>query len=659
MTFADEVSTLAGVGPKRAAAFRGLGIETVGDLLWHLPSRYDDRRKAASIDRLGELPTGEKAVVVGTIASVSVRRAHGRRLYIAAAQVEDSSGSCSAVFFGGAHSFGKLSVGAGIVLWGAPTFKRGGEAEFSSPEYWTFARGEVPSEALALAPIYPACAGAARSYIAKLISAAVGAISHEEPDIPSSIRKKRSIPDLRKTFELVHSPSSPEEAEAGRRALAYRELFDEQIAARRAAAQRERSKAPDLSSGRSIADRYADLLPFALTDAQRNATREIADDLSSVRPMRRMLQGDVGSGKSAVAAFAAAHCAGAGHQAAVMVPTAILSSQFSKFCEKYLAPLGLRCAELRGGAPKAERSQLIDRLSSGEIDVVVGTHALLEEDVVFRSLGLVIVDEQHRFGVRQREALISRGPSPHVLMMSATPIPRTLSMVLYGDLDISVMKGRPPGRTPVVTKIASDRYARELYAFISERASKGERAYWVCPAIDDDGASVISRAEDMREHARDLSVGTLFGSMSGDEKRGAIEDFSSGKTSVLVSTTVVEVGVDVPEATIMVVEGASRFGLSTLHQLRGRVGRGSRRAACFLLDSASRLRANERLRVLTETDDGFAIAEEDLRQRGAGDSSGVMQHGFVSYRAADLFRDADLVEAARDDAAGYEDISVV
>lgn len=400
-------------------------------------------------------------------------------------------------------------------------------------------------------------------------------------------------------------------------------------------------------------------LPFDLTDGQEGAMRDIARDLDAESPMRRLLHGDVGSGKTVVAVCAAARCAFAGHQTAILVPTAILGEQFASVCERYLAPIGVRSALLRGGASRIERASVIDGASSGEISVVVGTHALFEDDVRFRSLALVVIDEQHRFGVTQREVLASRAPEgtmPHTLLMSATPIPRTLSMAFYGDIDVSAIRGRPKGRKPVVTKAVSSNHIGELAAYIEQLCQKGGKCYWVCPSVDSDGAlaSVARRADEMARLAPSLSIGVVHGAMSASEKNAAIASFASGEVDLLVATTVIEVGVDVPDATMIVIEDACRYGLSTLHQMRGRVGRGGQIGMCVLLDSARSLSGDPRINVMIATDDGFRIAEEDLRTRGGGDAASTRQHGFSCLRAADLSRDADLLEMARDDAAEGE-----
>lgn len=665
MTPDDPVSSLPGAGPKRTAALAGLGIESVGDLLSHMPSRYEDRRSVVPISSLAGRE-GEKVVVAGTVRCASVRRAGSRPgLCVAHGELDDGTGTCSVVFFGPSRFLNWFRDGAAIAVYGAPerrAARTGPAYEFSSPERASLEVGAPPSDWARLVPIYPSSSGVDRAWLARLVLKALGSVSIKEY-VPEEIIARRGLAPIMECLRGIHAPSDPEEAETARRGLAYRELFALQSRLAAMRAERLRARAISLAGGAEGESELRAALPFALTDGQCSAAREIARDLDEVVPMRRLLHGDVGSGKTAVALCAAARCARAGHQTAVLVPTAILADQFSRACDRWLAPLGVRCAQLRGGAPREERASVLAGAASGETSVLVGTHALLEDDVLFRSLALVIIDEQHRFGVSQREVLAHRAPRgtmPHTLLMSATPIPRTLSMALYGDIDVSAIRGRPSGRLPVVTKAVSSNHIGELASYIERMCASGGKCYWVCPSVDGDAAaSVTRRAREMARLAPALSIGVVHGSMSSAEKAEAIEAFASGRIGLLVSTTVIEVGVDVPDATAIVIEEACRFGLATLHQMRGRVGRGGERGLCVLLDTARALSGDPRISVMLETDDGFKIAEEDLRARGGGDVAGTRQHGLLSLRAADLSRDSDLLEMARDDAAEYERLAVV
>jgi ATP-dependent DNA helicase RecG len=652
----DPLNKLDGVGPGRESALAGLGLYTVEDLLFHMPTRYEDRRRAVPI---ADLVPDESAVVFGTVRSLSVRRAAGRNLHIATFEVEDDFSAVSVVLFGGFRSFYSLKDGVRIALCGRPDVK-GASLEFQSPDYALLKRGssEMPPGFDRILPIYPTVKGLPRRWLANLIFSCVTSpdLLPEDP-IPEDILARRGLVSLRDALRGVHAPDVPEDVRRSMARLAYGELYEIQKKIFAARAARERTSALQLAHGADMAERFERSLPFELTESQRRAIGEICRDMAGCRPMSRLLHGDVGSGKTAAALSAAAMCAGAGAQTAILVPTTVLSAQFFSEASKYLAPVGIACSELRGGMGARERKDLLLRLADGKIDVIVGTHAMLEDDVVFKSLGLVVIDEQHRFGVRQRERIAGRSEGVHVLMMSATPIPRTLCMALYGDVDTSEIRGGPSCRKPVVTKVLSDNYVGDLYKFIASRVQAGCGCYWVCPLIGgdcgqecDDRSSVLSRASDIEKNIPGVKVERMYGSMKPDEKRSVMERFSSGESGILVSTTVIEVGVDVERAGVMVIESASSFGLSQLHQLRGRVGRGSRAGVCILLDGARNIKNSPRLRIMTDTCDGFLIAEEDLRLRGAGDVAGTRQHGLLNLRFADFPRDSALLEAAREDA---------
>jgi ATP-dependent DNA helicase RecG len=473
--------------------------------------------------------------------------------------------------------------------------------------------------------------------------------------------EKYSFPTLKDAFRGIHAPTSFEEVRRARDRLAYQEFFDARRRVARLRASRSLAHAVPMASGERLAERFEGSLPFVLTDSQKNAIGEIARDLDSLVPMNRLLVGDVGSGKTAVAAACVARCVGAGCQAAVLVPTTILSSQFARACTDWLAPLGVRTAELTRDIARSARDELLWRARDGEVDVIIGAHSLLSDGVRFKSLGLLVIDEQQRFGVIQRERIVSANRGAHVLMMSATPIPRTLRMALYGDVDYTEMRARPGGGR-IKTRVMSDNHIGELYRFLAERISRGrDRCYWVCPAIGDESSasgarssSVAWRSADIERKIPHIPVGRLSGVMPPEEKHAIMRRFAEGPPGILVSTTVIEVGVDVRGANIIVIESASSYGLSQLHQMRGRVGRGERDGICILLDSAANIRANERLSVLIDCDDGFKIAEEDLRIRGAGEIAGVRQHGDENFWIADIVRDRELMEAAAADAESID-----
>ncbi|MDR3331160.1 MAG: ATP-dependent DNA helicase RecG [Synergistaceae bacterium] len=640
----------------RMKVFAALGLHTISDMLFYMPLRYEDRRRTAPI---GDLVPGVKVTVKGTVSSFHVRKSASRNLFVATLDVEDESSSASVVLFGGYRSFYSIRDGAGIIMYGMP-LQKGGVLEFQNPDYVILRHGaeEAPPDFGRILPVYPTTKGLPRRVLANLIFSCVTSpnLSIDDP-IPADMLKKRSLSGLRDALRGVHAPSDQDEINNSRVRLAYGELFEMQRKIFLAREARDRIVAKPIQQDAVSAGRFTSSLPFELTASQLQAMDEICRDMAVRRPMHRLLQGDVGSGKTVVALAAASACACAGFQSAILAPTTILSSQFYGEAVKYLSPLGFKCAELTGGTGAKDRGGLLDGLAGGEIDVLVGTHAMLEDDVSFKSLGLVVIDEQHRFGVAQRDMIYGKSVGAHVLLMSATPIPRTLCMALYGDIDSSAIRGKPSSRKPVVTRVLSDNHMDELYKFISSRVKLRERCYWVCPLIgEDDGdsvgdSSVMARTADMEKKIPGVSVAKLYGSMTPAEKVSVMERFSSGDAGILVSTTVIEVGVDVRDACVIVVESASSFGLSQLHQLRGRVGRGSRAGFCILLDSAANISGNRRLEVLTKCDDGYVIAEEDLRLRGAGEIAGVRQHGAVSLKIASLPEDLNLLEMAREDAA--------
>ncbi|MDR1944172.1 MAG: DEAD/DEAH box helicase, partial [Synergistaceae bacterium] len=521
---------LPGVGPKRLRALSSLGIESVLDLLFHLPYRYEDRRRVTPIASLSE---DHPSVVRAEITSCEVRATRTRNVYVAELEIADGQANAEVILFGGQRSFTGFAVGRELMIYGEPSLA-GSRFEFRNPD-WALGgnsgRPGFPADWLGISPIYPTVSGLPRKQLAVIIKSCVtsGNLKLFDP-LPSEILKKYSFPSLLDAFKGVHTPKSFEEIPISRRRLAYQEFFELQTKIFEARLRRASRKSVPLADGEEFASRFVESLPFSLSESQRAAFDEISGDLRETRPMYRLLQGDVGAGKTAVAASAIAQCAGAGFQSAVLVPTTVLSGQFYRQCVGFLSPHGVRCAELTGGVTGRRREETLSSLKRGETDVIVGTHALLSSDVEFKALGLLVIDEQHRFGVRQRELMENRGEhAPHVLMMSATPIPRTLCMALYGDVDATVITGRP-GRKPVITKIASDNHIGELYGFLAERAKKGERVYWVCPSIDDeDDASVMKRASDMEKKIRGVAIERLHGRMAKDEKNASMARFAAGE----------------------------------------------------------------------------------------------------------------------------------
>ena len=652
MLLSDSVTSLRGVGEKRAEALASLGLYRVEDLLFYSPLRYEDRRSATKI---ADLVPESASFVDAIVEQVSVRRVSGKSIYAANLSVEDTSASMDVLLFGSFRSFMSIKEGCRILLYGTPKI-RSRQLEIVSPEYALIAADErLPAEWSRILPLYPTTKSLSRRWLANLIYSCVTSDELKVIDpLPEVIINKNSFPTLKAAFKGIHAPLSWDEIERARERLAYQEFYMLQRMASDLRSSRGSARVNPLSSGTSDLSRFLKDLPFVPTDSQLTVIREISSELSGDIPMNRLLQGDVGSGKTVVALAAIAQAVGAQSQAAVLAPTTVLSEQLYSECIKHLAPLGVRCTQITGRMSEREKSAARAGVESGDVDVVVGTHALLEDSISFKKLGLVVIDEQQRFGVLQRKRLIDKAGAVHILMMSATPIPRTLCMALYGDMDSSLIKERPGCRKPIVTKIVSDNHMDSVYAFLSERVERGGRCYWVCPSIGDEddeseSASVFWRASDIKRALPGVRVESLHGRMSADEKNDALTRLDSGDASVLVSTTVVEVGIDISQANIMIIESAASFGLSQLHQLRGRVGRRGEQGICILIDSAKNIKGNMRLNVLKNCNDGFIIAEEDLKQRGAGELMGVRQHGAASFRIADIVRDARLLERARQD----------
>lgn len=634
-----------------------LGLVRDWDFALHLPLRYEDE---TSVTPIGSLAVNTHAQIEGRVADQRfVRTGRGQQLQ---AVVEDSTGSITIRFLHYFPSIQKqLAVGSTVRLYGEPREGYYGGLEMVHPRIKSgkAAETELPK---ALTPVYPAGEGIQQRWLRKRIDRAL--LDMDLTDlVPEAVRTKFGLPGLREALSYIHTPPSgadviglQERSAPAWRRLIFDELLAQQITLRESRAVAFQRTAPPLAGDDAeLVGCFLAQLPFNLTNAQRRVTDEILADLAANRPMHRLVQGDVGSGKTVVAALAALRAVASGHQASLMAPTEILAEQHFRKIAAWLEPLGIRTAWLTGRLKTAEKNAALEAVASGEARIVIGTHALIQEGVKFANLGLAIVDEQHRFGVAQRLALRTRPESalvPHLLMLSATPIPRTLAMSYLADLDVSVIDELPPGRTPVVTKTVKTSRKDDVLSVVRSVVAQGRQVYWVCPLIEESDKLDLTPAtvcrDDLQQRLPDLTVGLVHGAMPAAEKNAVMQDFVSGLTQILVATTVIEVGVDVPNATLMVIEHAERFGLAQLHQLRGRVGRGATQSACILLFGEDISPAGwERLKAIRDTTDGFEIARRDLEMRGPGEFLGERQSGTPLLRFADLDRDEALLAAAR------------
>ena len=639
------VRYLKGVGPKTAERFEKLGILTLSDLLCHYPRRYLDFSNPYSI---AEAPADTECVVKAEVFAKPGGRIlpGGRRMERITAG--DDVSSLEITWFNNPYAAQKLELGQEYYFQGIVT---GGmlRRQMVNPQVRTDAQVKSsPFEA-----VYPQTEGLTSSAIAKCVRQL---LPHAEllPDpLPSEMLKKYRLLSKADAVRAIHCPATEEEAFAARRRLIYEELLVLQLGIGRMKNHGAASTGAPMK--KADASPFWESLPFSPTGAQQRAVEEILTDMSGETSMNRLLQGDVGSGKTLVAAAAIWACIRAGYQAALLAPTEILASQHAENLNRLLSPFGMRVALLTGGMKAAARRTTLAAIRDDEADLIVGTHAILSEGVEFARLGLAVVDEQHRFGVRQRGLLAEKAANPHLLVMSATPIPRTLGLLMYGDLDISILDELPPGRKPVKTRCITGKKRADLYGFLDREIDSGRQVYIVCPAIEDAGGSglnaVKSYYEDIaKAYLPDRRVGLMHGKLKPKEKAEVMDDFKSGRLDALVSTTVIEVGVDVPNATVMVIENAERYGLSALHQLRGRVGRGAAESWCFLVSDNASESVQKRLKFLCSTSDGFAVAQYDLETRGPGDFFGSRQHGLPTLQIADLMNDTRTLHAAQSEA---------
>jgi len=650
------VTMLQGVGPRNAEKLGRLGINTVQDVLFHLPSRYQDRTRVVPI---GSLRPGEQVVVEGEVELSDIKFGRRRSLLV---QIADGTGSLILRFF---HfsAVQKANLVRGVRLRCFGEVRRGPQSlELIHPEYSRLEDGSATAVEETLTPIYPTTEGMHQLSWRSLTERAL-TILDEQPELlyewlPQELLDRYDLPALLTTVRFLHRPPPDasqcqllEGSHPAQRRLAFEELLAHQISLRKLRQEQRRMAAPVLDGGEQLGKALLAALPFKLTAAQQRVVSEICSDLKQQHPMMRLVQGDVGSGKTVVAAFAAIQAVEAGHQVVLMAPTELLAEQHLRNFQGWLEPLGIKVAWLTGRHKGKRREQVLSELADGSAAVIVGTHALFQGDVQFNALGLAIIDEQHRFGVHQRLALREKGAAsgkvPHQLIMTATPIPRTLAMSAYADLDVSVIDELPPGRKPVATVVIPDNRRDEVVSRVRSACKEGRQTYWVCTLIEESEVLQCQAAEDTEkqliEALPELNVGLVHGRLKASDKERIMLDFKSGKLDLLVATTVIEVGVDVPNASLMIIENPERLGLAQLHQLRGRVGRGSAESHCVLMYHALSEHARERLSIMRATNDGFAIAQKDLELRGPGEVLGTRQTGEMQLRIADLIHHQSLL----------------
>jgi ATP-dependent DNA helicase RecG len=662
LDLSTSLQFLKGIGPARAEILASRNLRTVLDLLYHLPFRYEDR---SQVKALRELVPGEKVTVLARVERSTLSGFQRRALGLFEATLSDGTGTLLARWFNGRHLAEMLTSGTRLSLFGKIEFDRQYAGPIMVQPEFEILTGDDDDESIhtgRIVPIYEAVGKVSTRLFRVFLHRILEQIEMPDDALPDQIRRRLALPELGTALHTVHAPPAGTDLRLlneFRSPSQFRLIFDEffwlecGLALKRTKARQ--AEGIPFALPKNAREQVKKMLPFKPTAAQKRVMQEIANDMKEPFPMNRLLQGDVGSGKTIVAAQAAVIALENGYQVAVLAPTEILAAQHYSYFRRLLEKLGYRVILLTGSAAARDKQQLKKAISSGYAQVMVGTHALLQQDVEFHKLGLAIVDEQHRFGVVQRLQLFEKGAKPDILVMTATPIPRTLALTVYGDLDISIIDELPPGRKPIVTRHVTETAIEKVWSFVAREIVAGRQAYVVYPVIEESETTDMKAAEKMYEHLSQavfpqLPIGLLHGKMSSDEKESAMRRFQQNETKILVSTTVIEVGVDVPNASVMVIEHAERFGLAQIHQLRGRVGRGAHQSHCILVTSRMNDIARERIRTLVESNDGFYIADMDMRLRGPGEFFGTRQSGILGLHVADIFRDADILELARSEA---------
>lgn len=647
MLLNDSVTEIKGIGAKKAQTLNNLGIFTVNDLIEHFPRDYEDRSQVKDI---ADLTENEENTFFALVSAVP-ENVHIRKMTVTKVKLSDSTGSVNAVWYNQPFIKNALKKDEEYIFTGVYK-KNGYRREVSSPE---FEKAGTDKEILGggrIVPVYPLTSGISQKVLRSLIKTTLDAVKTQLPEfLPLDMRKKYMLCERNFAISNIHFPENDESFFIARKRLVFEELFVLQTALFILKGTAKRNDGIIFKT-KGISEESEKAFGFGFTKAQKKVIAEICSDVSKGIPMNRLIQGDVGSGKTAVAMTAALMAVKNGYQAALMAPTEVLASQHYESFKEFFDKFGIKVCLLKGSLKKKEKEAVKELISTGEADVIIGTHAIIQEDVEFKKLGLVITDEQHRFGVKQRNVLSEKGINAHVMVMTATPIPRTLALILYGDLDVSVIDELPPGRQHIDTFAVNSSYHQRAYGFIRKEVENGRQAYMVCPMIEENDAieakSVMQMIDEVSQtDFKGLSVAVLHGKMKADEKERIMKDFAENKIQILISTTVIEVGINVPNATIMLIENAERFGLSQLHQLRGRVGRGKYRSYCILVTDSKSEVTKERMKVMKKTNDGFEISETDLKLRGPGEFFGTRQHGVPQLKIANLYKDADILSQAQ------------
>lgn len=650
MRYEDSIRQIKGVGEKAEQRFHKLDIWNVGDLLEHYPREYDEFH---DLVKIADVKEGEMAAVEGVMACrPSIHTT--ARLKILSMVLEDETGRITVTWFNMPFLANRLKMGTRYILRGK-VGRKNGKLVLEQPKMYS--KNEFFKQVGRLHPIYPLTAGLTNHAVEKAVRDAIGSLEGAAEFLPADLRKRQNLLAYRKAIHDIHFPKNQLEYRKARKRLVFDEFFLYQAALQAIRIKNYKPSSHVMTQNKRL-EEFVNNLPYELTAAQKRVYEEIEKDMTGGMTMNRLVQGDVGSGKTVVAVMALFLVVCNGEQGAFMVPTEVLAMQHKESLEAMLAPYGVKIGLLIGSMTAKEKREGKQKLAEGEWDVVVGTHAILQDNVEFEDLALVITDEQHRFGVRQREKLMEKGDTPHVLAMSATPIPRTLALVLYGDMDLSIMDELPANRLPIKNCVVGTDYRPQAYRFMKDQIEKGRQVYIICPMVEEKEEvaleSVVMYSEQLKEiFPAGITIECLHGKMKPKEKNEVMQRFIEGTTDILVSTTVIEVGIDVPNATVMMIENAERFGLAQLHQLRGRVGRGKEQSYCILMYGKESKEGKERLSILAGSNDGFEIAREDLKLRGQGDFFGVMQSGDKLFSLADIYEDAQVLKAANEEAKNY------